>query len=261
MGGFLLSVDGLYVSYPGPVGFFSNKRVPILKGVTLGIKKGETLGIVGESGSGKTTLGRSIVRLMPIDAGHIFFENHCISELKSKAFLPYRRKIQMIFQDPFDSLNPKMTIEQILKEPLTIHFPCLSIFEQRKRILKLLELVKMPKTCLSRYPNALSGGQRQRIGIARALAIEPEILICDEPVSALDVSIQATIVNLLKYLQAELKLTYMFISHDMAVVRYISNAVAVMQSGKIIEQGPVERIYKNPKESYTQQLLAAVPRL
>lgn len=261
MGDFLLSIDGLGVSYPGKVGLFSNERIPVLKEVSLGVKKGETLGVVGESGSGKTTLGRSIVRLTSIDSGRIFFDNCCISELSEAAFLPYRRKIQMIFQDPFDSLNPKMTIEQILEEPLMIHFPKLSAFDRRRRMLKLLERVKLPKTYLKRYPNALSGGQRQRIGIARALAVEPELLICDEPVSALDVSIQAAIMNLLKDLQAELKLTYLFISHDMAIVRYISDAVAVMQSGRIVEQGPVESVYKNPREAYTKQLLAAVPRL
>ncbi len=261
MGDFLLSIENLGVSYPGTVGLFSNKRIPILKDISLSVKKGETLGIVGESGSGKTTLGRSIVRLIPIDMGRISFEHCCISELSEDAFLPYRRKIQMVFQDPFDSLNPKMTIEQILEEPLAIHFPQLSRFKRRRRMLNLLDRVKLPKTYLKHYPDALSGGQRQRIGIARALAVEPEILICDEPVSALDVSIQAAIMNLLKDLQAELKLTYLFISHDMAIVRYISDAVAVMQNGRIIEQGSVESIYKNPRKDYTKQLLAAVPRL
>lgn len=261
MGDFLLSIDGLRVSYPGKVGLFVHKRIPILKGVSLGVKKGKTLGIVGESGSGKTTLGRSIVRLTTIDAGRIFFADRCISELSDDAFLPYRQKIQMIFQDPFDSLNPKMTLEQILEEPLRIHFPKLTDFERRKRILRLLERVKMPCACLKRYPNALSGGQRQRIGIARALAVEPEVLICDEPVSALDVSIQASIMNLFKDLQTELQLTYLFISHDMAIVRYISNEVAVMQSGKIVECGPVETIYKTPQQAYTKQLLASIPRL
>lgn len=261
MGDFLLSIEDLGVSYPGKVGFFSNERIPVLKGISLSVKKGETLGIVGESGSGKTTLGRSIVRLASIDTGRISFEHCCISELSENAFLPYRRKIQMIFQDPFDSLNPKMTIEQILEEPLAIHFPQLSIFERRRRMMKLLDRVKLPKMYLKRYPNALSGGQRQRIGIARALAVEPEILICDEPVSALDVSIQAAILNLLKDLQTEMGLTYLFISHDMAIVRYISNEVAVMQNGRIIECGPVESIYKNPQNAYTKQLLAAVPKL
>lgn len=261
MGDFLLSVDNLCVSYPGSFGFFSRSRIPILKNVSLKIKKGETLGIVGESGSGKTTLGRSIVRLIPIDSGRVFFKTHCISDLKEDAFLPYRRKIQMVFQDPFDALNPKMTIEQILEEPLYIHFQHLSAFERKKRKLKLLEWVKMPRTYLKRYPNALSGGQRQRIGIALALAVEPEVLICDEPVSALDVSIQAAIMNLLKDLQTALKLTYLFISHDMAIVRYISHEVAVMQAGKIIEHGSAESVYKNPQNIYTKQLLAAVPRL
>ena len=261
MGDFLLSIDGLVVSFPKKVGFFSNDRIPVLNGVSLGIKKGKTLGLVGESGSGKTTLGRSIVRLTPIDAGSVFFNGCCIYELEETEFLPYRRKIQMIFQDPFDSLNPKMTIEQILEEPLAIHFQQLSAFERRKRMLTLLDRVKLPRSYLRRYPNALSGGQRQRVGIARALAVEPEILICDEPVSALDVSIQAAIMNLLKDLQAELELTYLFISHDMAVVRYISDTVAVMQSGRIVEYGPVESVYRNPQEAYTKQLLAAIPQL
>ena len=263
MDNYLLSIDKLCVSYQRATkGIFCKKaKCCALDNVSLHLSYGETLGIVGESGSGKTTLGRSIIKLVPIDSGKIYFENQCISELSDKKFFPYRKKIQMIFQDPFDSLNPRMTIEQILREPLDIHFNNLSKQQKHLRILDLLEKVNLPKSCLTRYPHEFSGGQCQRIGIARALSVEPRLLICDEPVSALDVSIQAQIVNLLKDLQKQLGLSYLFISHDMAIVRYISDSVAVIHHGKVVEYDSVENIYNAPKDDYTKKLLSAVPEI
>lgn len=263
MDNYLLSIDRLSVFYQRiSKGLFSKKfRYHALDDVSLHLSAGETLGIVGESGSGKTTLGRSIIKLVPIDSGKIYFEKHCISDLSDKEFFPYRKKIQMIFQDPFDSLNPRMTIEQILKEPLDIHFKHLSKRQKHLRILDLLEKVHLPKTCLRRYPHEFSGGQCQRIGIARALSVEPQLLICDEPVSALDVSIQAQIVNLLKDLQEQLGLSYLFISHDMAIVRHISDSVAVIHNGKVVEYDSVKNIYNNPKDNYTKKLLNSVPEI
>lgn len=259
----LLSVRSLHIFYESSkLGWGSVVQgFEALKGVSLDIEDGQTLGIVGESGSGKTTLGRAIVRLVEVASGEIFFDGIDILKLSKKDFLPYRKKIQMIFQDPFDSLNPRMTIEQILMEPIKIHFPKLSKVEQKKRIIDLLDRVRLPVSVLGRCSDEFSGGQRQRIGIARALAVEPKLVICDEPVSALDVSIQAEIINLLKDLQKELRLTYLFISHDMAVVHHISHRVAVMQSGKIIEEASADDIYKNPQNPYTWKLLQAIPEL
>lgn len=257
MGDVLLAVEKLYVRY------FSNfkKNGCAVNQVSFEIKQKETLGIVGESGSGKTSLGRAIIRLAPIISGTVYFNNCPISNLTTQQFFPYRKKIQMIFQDPFGSLNPRMTLEAILQEPLKIHFNHLSKEQRHKRILELLDQVHLPKNALKRYPNEFSGGQRQRIGIARALAVEPELLICDEPVSALDVSIQAQIINLLVDLQKNLGLTYLFISHDMAVVHHISDHIAVMQNGSFVEQAPVDKLYTHPQHPYTQTLLASVPEI
>ena len=259
----LLSIDKLCVSYQkaGSRVFGRKSKHLVLDSVSLKLASGKTLGIVGESGSGKTTLGRAIIKLVPIDSGEMYFEDRCISALKDKEFFPYRKKIQMIFQDPFDSLNPRMTIEQILHEPIDIHFKEISKEKKRLRIFDLLDKVCLPKTCLTRYPHEFSGGQRQRIGIARALSVEPRLLICDEPVSALDVSIQAQIVNLLKDLQEQLGLSYLFISHDMAIVRYISDSVAVVHNGKVVEYNSAENVYNHPKDAYTQKLLSAVPEI
>ena len=255
----LLSVEDLGVSYFRKNSGLCRENVKALQNVSLHVRCGSTLGVVGESGSGKTTLGRAIVKLTPIDSGSIYFEGKCISNLNGAEFLPYRKKIQMIFQDPFGALNPRMTVKEILQEPLDIHFGVLSEAEKRKRILELLEQVKLPQTCLERYPHSFSGGQRQRISIARALAVNPQLLICDEPVSALDVSIQAQIVNLLKDLQKEFGLTYLFISHDMAIVHYISDTVAVMHNGRVVEYGEVNEVYTHPKNEYTRLLLDSVP--
>ena len=258
MDNILLAVDRLCVSY-----FDSSikKNNYAVNQVSFQLKQRETLGIVGESGSGKTSLGRAIIRLAPITSGTISFKGQPIVALSAGQFFPYRKKIQMIFQDPFGSLNPRMTLETILKEPLEIHFKHFSQQQQHKRILELLDQVHLPKTALKRYPSEFSGGQRQRIGIARALAVEPELLICDEPVSALDVSIQAQIINLLVELQKELSLTYLFISHDMAIVRHISDHVAVMQNGRFVEQAPTETLYTHPQHPYTQTLLNSIPEI
>ncbi|OHE71226.1 MAG: hypothetical protein A2007_05110 [Verrucomicrobia bacterium GWC2_42_7] len=219
------------------------------------------MGLVGESGSGKTTLGRAIVRLAPITEGAIFYGKDEISNLSNREFFPYRKKIQMIFQDPFNSLNPRMTVASILGEPLDIHFPDWSKEQKTQRIVDLLKKVGLQPDHMNRYPHEFSGGQRQRIGIARALAIEPEFIICDEPVSALDVSVQAQIINLLQDLQEEMGLTYLFIAHDLAVVEHVSDEVLVMQTGKIVEHSDAESLYTNPQHPYTRQLLASIPQM
>ncbi len=235
--------------------------VRAVDGVSFSIVAGETVGLVGESGSGKTTVGRSIIKLAPMTAGSIFWEGEEISSLNENAFRPYRKHIQMIFQDPYGSLNPRLTIESIVGEPLEIHFSKMSLVERKDRVAKLLSQVGLQSQHMGRYPHEFSGGQRQRIGIARALAVSPRLIICDEPVSALDVSIQAQIINLLQDLQEQLGLAYLFIGHDLGVVEHISNRVLVMNSGKIVEEGTREAIYKNPQHPYTRELLAAVPVL
>ena len=230
-------------------------------GVSLKIGRGETYALVGESGSGKSTLGRAILNLEPVAAGQITYLGQSIHALNRRAMMPYRKKIQVIFQDPFGSLNPRMTIFSIIAEPLDIHFKDWSRSQKEARVADLLRRVGLDPDFMQRYPHQFSGGQRQRIGIARALAVEPEFIICDEPVSALDVSVQAQIVNLLQDLQEELGLTYLFIAHDLAVVEHISDEVLVMSEGKIVEQASAEAIYQDPQHPYTRKLLAAVPKL
>lgn len=259
----LLEIKNLEVRFTSTGGFFSRKKnaVKAVDRVSFKVNRGTTVGLVGESGSGKTTIGRSIVKLVPITAGEIYYEGEEISKLGRKKFFPYRKKIQMIFQDPFSSLNPRMTLYDIITEPLEIHFPKLKRMERRERVAELLSKVKLDPDFMNRYPHEFSGGQRQRIGIARSLAVEPEFLICDEPVSALDVSVQAQIINLLQDIQEELGLTYLFIAHDLAVIEHISDQVLVMTGGRIIEQADAETIYKNPKHTYTKQLLEAIPQI
>jgi oligopeptide transport system ATP-binding protein len=236
-------------------------RVKAVDGVSFAIREGSTVGLVGESGSGKTTIGRAIARLVPITTGSIRYRGERISGLSRGAFMAWRRKIATIFQDPFNSLNPRMTIAEIIAEPLEIHCPDWTRRRRVERCRELLERVSLDAEHLERYPHEFSGGQRQRIGIARALAAEPEFVICDEPVSALDVSVQAQIVNLLQDLQEELGLTYLFIAHDLAVVEHISDQVLVMTEGRIVEQASADDIYRNPQHEYTRRLLAAVPTL
>ena len=239
----------------------STKVLHAVKNVSFKLEKGKTLGLVGESGSGKTTVGKTIIKLAPLHSGQIFFDGTEISSMTKSAFFPYRKKIQMIFQDPYNSLNPRLTIFQSVSEPLEIHFPKMHASDRLEKVAALLEKVGLKSNYLHKYPHELSGGQRQRVGIARALAVEPELIICDEPVSALDVSIQAQIVNLLQDLQDELGLSYLFIAHDLAVVEHISNNVIVMSSGEIVESASVDQIYHNPKHPYTQTLLNAVPKI
>lgn len=258
----LLKVENLTVSYGLSSGLFggAKKTFNAVDGVSFEIKRGEIAGLVGESGSGKTTTGRAIIRLAPVASGRIFYDGCEISKLSTAEFLPYRKKIQMIFQDPFNSLNPRMTIQKIISEPLDIHFKKMTSTEKIDRIAYLLEKVGLNADFMKRYPHEFSGGQRQRIGIARALAVEPEFLICDEPVSALDVSVQAQIINLLEQLRSELGIAMLFVAHDIAVVEYLSDRIFVMTNGKIVEQGNAEEICSNPQHPYTKTLIDAVPK-
>ena len=260
-GGALLELHDLRVYFPITSGLVLDRHVGDIRavdGVSLSIASGETLGLVGESGCGKSTLGRTILRLNDPTDGRIVFDGRDITRLKEKALRPLRRRIQMVFQDPYASLNPRHSVGRIVGEPLRVH----GIEKRRNgsaRVRELLEVVGLPADAANRFPHEFSGGQRQRIGLARALAVNPELLVCDEPVSALDVSIQAQIINLMEKLQQELGLTYLFIAHDLAVVRHISTRIAVMYLGKIVEVAPADDLYDNPLHPYTITLLAAIP--
>jgi ABC-type oligopeptide transport system ATPase subunit len=227
--------------------------------VSFTVEAGSTVGLVGESGSGKTTIGRTILKLQAATSGQIFFDGTEILPMSERRFRPLRREIQMIFQDPIGSLNPRLSIQRTIEEPLEIHFRKMSRADRRERVAELLRQVGLAPEAMTRYPHEFSGGQRQRIGIARALAVNPKFIVCDEPVSALDVSVQAQIVNLLQDLQAELGLTYLFIAHDLAVVEHVSDHVLVMYRGRIVESASAREIYENPQHDYTRKLLAAVP--
>ncbi len=226
--------------------------------LNLDIMPGETVGLVGESGCGKSTAGRTIVRLYPATAGEVYYNRVDILKLPGQDMKQYRKKMQMIFQDPYASLNPRMTVEDIIGEPMDIHRLAMGK-ERREKVRALLELVGLQSEHMSRYPHEFSGGQRQRIGIARALAVNPEFIICDEPISALDVSIQAQVVNLMKDLQEQMGLTYLFIAHDLSMVRYISNRILVMYLGNMAELADSDRLHENPLHPYTQALHSAVP--
>lgn len=237
-----------------------NKLFPVIKNVNFKIFPGETLGLVGESGCGKTTLGKLLLHILTPTSGELFINNVPYSSMKSVDKKMLRQTIQMVYQDPYSSLNHRMTVEEIIAEPLII-FSIYHKKEHRQRVFELLELVGLDPSFSGRYPHQLSGGQRQRVVIARALAPKPKFLICDEPIAALDVSIQAQIINLLKKLQQELQLTYLFISHDLSIVKYLSNRVAVMLAGEIVETAPVKTLYEAPEHPYTKMLLSSIPKL
>lgn len=259
----LLEVRNLKVHFPIHSGLL-RRQTNVFKavdGVSFVIPKGKTVGLVGESGSGKTTIGRTLVKLIASTSGEALWKGTDILPLSEKIFRPLRRRIQYIFQDPFGSLNPRMTVGRIIGEALEIHFRKLSSQDRDDSVALLLRRVGLKAEMMRRYPHEFSGGQRQRIGIARALAVEPELLICDEPVSALDVSVQAQIVNLLQDLQDELGVALLFIAHDLAVVEHLSDSVLVLHQGKIVESGPAREVLENPTHPYTRELLAAVPRL
>jgi oligopeptide transport system ATP-binding protein len=257
----LLKAENIVKRFPIHGGILSKEiaAVKAVQNISFTLKKGETLGLVGESGCGKSTLGRCLIKLIEPSSGRIIFNNQDITDLQGDELKALRRKMQIIFQDPYASLNPRMTIGAILEEPLVIHNLCKSDKERKDRVLELINLVGLRPEHLSRYPHEFSGGQRQRVGIARALAVNPELIICDEPVSALDVSIQAQVINLLMDLQKKLGLTYVFIAHDLKVVEHVSTHVAVMYLGQIVEYAKAEELYRNPKHPYTKALLSAIP--
>jgi oligopeptide transport system ATP-binding protein len=256
----LIEVKNLKKYFEIKKGILANKKsyVKAVDGISFHINKGETLGLVGESGCGKTTTGRTIIKLYEPTAGEIIYDGEDIARLSSRQMLSYRRKIQMIFQDPYASLDSRMTVGDIIGEPLDIH-GVMNKKERAERIHYLLNRVGLNTDHASRYPHEFSGGQRQRIGIARSLAVDPEFIVCDEPISALDVSIQAQVVNMLEDLQHDLGLTYLFIAHDLSMVKHISTRIGVMYLGKMIELGHSNELYKKPLHPYTQALLSAIP--
>ena len=259
----ILEVRNLSVWFPRHSSFLHRSlgEIKAVTNVSFDIPLGKTVGLVGESGSGKTTIGLAILKLVRATDGIILFRGTEITNLSERAFRPFRRQMQMIFQDPYGSLNPRWDILRIVTEPLRVHFPGLNASQRKEKAAGLLERVGLNPELLRRYPHEFSGGQRQRIGIARALAAEPALIVCDEPVSALDVSVQAQIVNLLADLQAELGITYLFIAHDLAVVEHISDEVIVLCRGEVVEAASAEMIYREPKHEYTRNLLASVPTL
>ncbi len=258
----LLTVSNLKMHFPITRGIILQRQVGSIKavdGITFDLMRGETLGLVGESGCGKSTTGRAILQLYEPTDGEVVFEGQDLTNINSGELRRMRRRMQMIFQDPYASLNPRMTVGSIVGEPLEVHKIGGSRREQQQRVQELLEIVGLNPYFINRYPHEFSGGQRQRIGVARALAVNPSFIVCDEPISALDVSIQAQVINLLEDLQSELGLTYLFIAHDLSVVRHISDRIAVMYLGKIVELADREVLYENPLHPYTQALLSAVP--
>lgn len=257
----LIKVENLRVYFPIFQGFIIQKQIAAIKAVddvSFQIHKGETLGLVGESGCGKSTTGRAILQLQEITGGKVYFQDQDLTQLSSSELRDRRLQMQMIFQDPYTSLNPRLTVGQIISEPLKVH-DLTRQYKPAERVAELLAMVGLNPQFAQRYPHEFSGGQRQRIAIARALAVNPDFIVCDEPIAALDVSIQAQIVNLLQDLQQELNLTYLFIAHDLSVVRHISDRIAVMYLGKIVEISDRNSLYNNPLHPYTQALLSAIP--
>lgn len=256
----LLRVEDLKIYYPvAGSGFGKKEFVKAVDGVTFEVKKGEVFGIVGESGCGKSTLGRGVCKLENLTSSHVYLDGEDITEYNDRRMRSIRKKVQMVFQDPYASLNPRMSVFDIIAEPLLVHHLYQDKADLEKKVLDLLHRVGLDDYHANRYPHEFSGGQRQRIGIARALAVEPSLIIADEPVSALDVSIQAQVLNLLNELKHDLDLTYIFVAHDLSVVEYISDRVGVMYLGNFVEVGEKEKIYSNPMHPYTQALLSAVP--
>ena len=256
----LLRVEDLKIYYPvAGSGFGKKEFVKAVDGVTFEVKKGEVFGIVGESGCGKSTLGRGVCKLENLTSGHVYLDGEDITEYNDRRMRSIRKKVQMVFQDPYASLNPRMSVFDIIAEPLLVHHLYQDKADLEKKVLDLLHRVGLDDYHANRYPHEFSGGQRQRIGIARALAVEPSLIIADEPVSALDVSIQGQVLNLLNELKHDLDLTYIFVAHDLSVVEYISDRVGVMYLGNFVEVGEKEKIYSNPMHPYTQALLSAVP--
>jgi peptide/nickel transport system ATP-binding protein/oligopeptide transport system ATP-binding protein len=259
----LLEVQNLRTWFPVLGGVMRRKvgDIRAVDDVSFTIEPGCTVGLVGESGSGKTTVGRTILKLIPSTSGRVLYKGNDTLPMSEREFRPLRREMQMIFQDPFGSLNPRFTIGEIVGEALEIHFPKMNRSDRASRVADLLGLVGLKADMIRRYAHEFSGGQRQRIGIARALAVEPRFIVCDEPVSALDVSVQAQIVNLLQDLQEQFGIAYLFIAHDLAVVEHISDHVLVMHHGKIVESASAEAIYNDPQNEYTKTLLSAVPSI
>ena len=255
MSGYLLEARNLTKEFPA----VGKKKIHAVSDVSLEIREGETLGVVGESGCGKSTLGRLLICTLKPDSGEILFRGQSVTGMKSEEFRPLRREMQLVFQDPYASLDPRMTVRDLIAEPLETWRLCPGREATTDRVRELMRAVGMPEEFLYRYPHQFSGGQRQRIGIARAIAADPAFLVCDEPVSALDVSVQNQILNLLKELKQTRRLTYLFISHDLSVVRYLADRICVMFLGKICEMGPVQEVCRHPRHPYTRFLLDAVP--
>ena len=253
---YLVEVKDLKQYFPINTGMFSTTDLKAVDGVSFSIKPGETLGLVGESGCGKTTVGRTLLRLYEPTGGEVYFNGELVTDKNMNAL---RKEMQMVFQDPYSSLDPRMTVEDIIGEPLDVHKLYKTKAERREKILELMELVGLNAEHATRYAHEFSGGQRQRIGIARALAVNPKFIVCDEPVSALDVSIQAQVVNMFEDLQEKLGVAYLFIAHDLLIVRHISDRIAVMYLGKIVEIGDADEVYEHPQHPYTESLLSAVP--
>ena len=253
---YLVEVKDLKQYFPIRTGFMKTTLLKAVDGVNFGIKPGETLGLVGESGCGKTTVGRTLLRLYKPTGGEIYYDGNLITD---QNMIQYRPKMQMVFQDPYSSLDPRMTVEEIIGEPLDVHKLYSNAKERREKILSLMELVGLNAEHATRYVHEFSGGQRQRIGIARALAVDPKFIVCDEAVSALDVSIQAQVINMFEELQEKLGVAYLFIAHDLLVVRHISDRIAVMYLGRVVETADADELYDSPIHPYTQSLLSAVP--